>query len=221
MPKKEVTFIFDYAAHIHRVWIGETPFLRLGGIDFSLLAPVLLASKSLAVDFGSLYLLDGCIEYAWIFHTLVRSIIDHKSSPLPWSVTTLTLSGDFSLYYHASTVTRLAFFESVSQFIFLPPATFDLFQKLAVKAGCDKPFHYELPAASIMEKFPWTSLKSPQAVTLVLPHITGLVWRDVHVHLLNVAAPMQVNSADHWVHHIRNSDDKNNEVLSQLMFVLR
>jgi hypothetical protein len=42
----------DYAGHVHRIWIGEVTF-TMEPYNFSILAPVLLASKSLAVDFRS------------------------------------------------------------------------------------------------------------------------------------------------------------------------
>ena len=60
---QEVNYLcFDYAAHVHMMWIGGTSFVRHTSINFSLLAPVLLSTKSLALEMGNLFLLNNCLR---------------------------------------------------------------------------------------------------------------------------------------------------------------
>ncbi|KAG2364083.1 hypothetical protein BDR07DRAFT_1375270 [Suillus spraguei] len=96
---------FDYASRVHRMWIGEcrgrlnafidnlTPFAAEpdSESDVSLLSPVILAVPSLAMEFFSLDILLGCLEYACSSSDIEDA--DRNNSPLPWSTKSLTLSG--------------------------------------------------------------------------------------------------------------------------------
>lgn len=95
----------DYASRVHRMWIGEfggllripnAPSIRSepgSELDVSLLAPVLLATPSLSLDFASLDVLLGCLEHAWNSDIDLNVNVDRRSSLLPWSTKKLTLSG--------------------------------------------------------------------------------------------------------------------------------
>ncbi|KAG1881202.1 hypothetical protein F4604DRAFT_1550737, partial [Suillus subluteus] len=65
--------------------------------DVSLLAPVILAAPSLAIEFVSMDILLGCLKYAC--NSDVDLNVDHRNSPLPWSTKSLTLSGGFSFQW--------------------------------------------------------------------------------------------------------------------------
>jgi hypothetical protein len=208
----------DYAAHARRIWIGETKLIN-GGLSknprfhldrhhFSLLAPVLLASQSLAVDVTSLYVLDRCIEHAWKSHT--RSNID-ESSTLPWSVKTLTLAGCLAYYRPTCTAEGYAFLASISHIIFLSPTSFYRFpgELLSFDGEPNLLSRDNLPER--MNKFPWTYLKSIQSVSLVLPDRAlkssqfhhwsrlGHGWRDEQVELLRFSSPTDLLSGlDNW-----------------------
>ena len=164
---------FDYAPHVRRIWIGETSSLTHTSINFSLLAPVLFASKSLALDTGSMSLLDSCLTQVWDSHT--RSVSDGGPSRPRWGTTTLTLAGDLQFYCPTTQydvhALRSKFFASIDQFVFLPPTTFH-FSQSSNSANIDsKSFHYNLPPVEV-DKFPWESLKNPQTIVLALPRIT-------------------------------------------------
>ncbi|KAG1732550.1 hypothetical protein EDB19DRAFT_2026951 [Suillus lakei] len=89
-----------------RVWIGEDadllefPLLYTRSysrkierkLALSLLAQVLLAAPSIALDWTSMSLLSDCLEFAWLSHAEVN--INNAHSPRPWVTRTLTLSGD-------------------------------------------------------------------------------------------------------------------------------
>ncbi|KAG2075754.1 hypothetical protein BDR04DRAFT_1091380 [Suillus decipiens] len=97
---------FDYASRVHRMWIGECrgrlndfiDYLTLSAAepdsesDVSLLSPVILAVPSLAMEFFSLDILLGCLEYACSSSDIDLDV-DRNNSPLPWSTKSLTLSG--------------------------------------------------------------------------------------------------------------------------------
>ncbi|KAG1848108.1 hypothetical protein F4604DRAFT_1973974 [Suillus subluteus] len=95
---------FNYTKYIRRIWMerfnGSLPGPSLPGLypnafgpmspgpDLSLLAPVLLAAPSIAVDFENVGLLSGCIFHAW------KSRVDnHKGSPALYNPKTLTVTG--------------------------------------------------------------------------------------------------------------------------------
>jgi hypothetical protein len=211
---------FDYAACVHRIWIGKA-FIRswdsprlyrnLNGIDISLLAPALLAADSLAIDYGNLFLLDSCLKYAWNSHIQNTGTLE-KSSPLPWNTKTLTLSGNLDSYHPTSrTPEGYAFLASISHIIFFPPrdAPFRVWLSTDARpgAGCEYPLHYKIPER--LNHVPWASLTSLQSVSLALP--VTLVWveysyfwrRDyveyggtyLHVELLTVSAPVDTLSS--------------------------
>jgi len=128
---------FEYAIHIRRIWVGAV--CEPGGesyciegrpclcaepeIDFSLLAPVLLAAPSLAIESESLYLLDGCIRDASLRHP--SASIDGASRP-PWSTNTLAFTGDIDpLRINESASKGSTFFLSMDHIMFLPSLIMD------------------------------------------------------------------------------------------------
>ena len=199
----------DYAAQVQSIWIAKKVEIRFkcgthrklnnsprrrGGksIDFNLLAPVVLASKSLQVDYDFMFLLDNCLEYAW--NARINSNIHHKSAPLPWSVETLTLcGGSLSTYYGATRhhFGRYSFFGSISHILvreYLSPTE---------SVGVEKTFHYKTPECSY--DIPWACLKNLRLISFGIPHEhlaqPGAVPRhvecgkDMHVELLTVPDP--------------------------------
>ncbi|KAG2121738.1 hypothetical protein DEU56DRAFT_701339, partial [Suillus clintonianus] len=120
----------DYASSVHRIWMGEflgpprvpnapfissfTPYGSEPELDVSLLAPVLLAAPSLALDFASLDVLLCCIKYT--LDSDVDLKVDHERSPSPWSTKNLTLSGCVSRRWRpfTETVHGYAFLSSIS-----------------------------------------------------------------------------------------------------------
>jgi hypothetical protein len=194
----------DYAGHVNRFWIGEVTF-TLEPYNLSILAPVLLASKSLAVYFRRIFILDRWLKYASDPH--IDSHTDHKSSPLPWSTKTLMLSGHFDTYSRP-TAERDTFLVSISQIIFLPTPSC-LYPTAPDNVGCDQQFKCHFPAYA--GDFPWASLKSPQTVTFAFPHLTlssrvlhryrsyslKLGAKDMHVMRLMIPAPVEL-TADRW-----------------------
>lgn len=213
----------DYAAHVRRIWIGGTPIkhsiniysLSLDSTDFSLLAPVLLAATSLAIDYRSLSLLNSCLEYAWKSH--IHSNVD-KSSPPPWSTKTLTLSGDLANYSLTNSVPVYAFLASISHIIFLSPTRFP-FEGVCFPCRygriCDKLLRYNIFERMSRSPFPWAALQNLQSVSLALPHLMPPItsmhldgcrwcehcWEDVPIELRTFTAPI-VQLSGHWAQEI-------------------
>jgi hypothetical protein len=195
--KRENHLRFDYAGNVCRIWIEECggSYMHLGhDIDFSLLAPVLIASKSLAVDSRDLFLIVNRFQH--------HSNID-ESSPPSWSTTTLTVS--FDRYFPRpidmpmNTIPESTLLASISHVIFLAPREFHFDpMSLPVNSGSNYRLDYRL--GRWMDNFPWTSLKSLQSVSLVLPRIhipygssgpyLEVDRKDVHVKLLTFSAPI-------------------------------
>ncbi|KAG2042569.1 hypothetical protein BDR03DRAFT_565295 [Suillus americanus] len=88
----------DYASCVHRMWIGEcrgplrdqnAPFIsnftssgaEPDSVRCYLLAPVILAAPSLAIEFVSLDIPLGCLNY--VCNSGVDLNVDHRKSPLP------------------------------------------------------------------------------------------------------------------------------------------
>lgn len=176
----------DYTNHIRKIWVGRCCTPEGPEIDFSILAPVILAAPSLAFDFLSLRLLYGCLQY--------DSNI-HESSPLPWKTKTLALSGHFN---PSSIVTNTAegsaFFSSITRLIFL-------FNTITEDIQDDEPEVLKIPRWT--QGFPWASFKSLRSVLLplpciVFPYIKGVKhMRGKRVYLVTLSAsPMSA----HWLH---------------------
>ncbi|OAX37468.1 hypothetical protein K503DRAFT_231638 [Rhizopogon vinicolor AM-OR11-026] len=234
---------FDYSAHVHNIWIGNMLcmrlrgddisrlYQRLHGIDFSLLAPVLLASKSLALDYASLFLLDGCLKYAWN-NSRIYANTSYKPSPL-WSVKTLTLSGDLTLYSPTPrTAEGYAFLASLSHIIFFPFEGM-LYLRTAVCPwdACRNPVHYDIPEC--LNNVSWDSLKGLQSISLALPH-TKLKYKytflssegsyrreyvgmDTHIDLMTVSPPVDLLS-DHWAQSTRDASRREEGRISSVKF---
>ncbi|KAG2142951.1 hypothetical protein DEU56DRAFT_697327, partial [Suillus clintonianus] len=87
---------FDYIPHVHKIWIGSqchNPWafnLIERPLSISLLSPVLLAAPSIALDWTSMGLLEGCLEHAWKSRAATHANNEHF--PLPWNTKTLILS---------------------------------------------------------------------------------------------------------------------------------
>ncbi|KAG1744098.1 uncharacterized protein EDB91DRAFT_1050809 [Suillus paluster] len=207
---------FNYAAHIRKIWFGQicepppqAPMRRNfalyaqseSDIDFSLLAPVLLSAPSLALDFGSLWLLYGCIESVWNSHVAMN--IDHEHFP-PWSTKSLTLVGDLIRWHPlTSSAEGSAFLASISRLTFLSPTTFDDLE----------PQSHLLP--EWMASVPWASFKSLRTVSLVLPRIvitgaarTCISEENVDVELLTLSTP---SMSSPWRHKSINAYTESGE----------
>jgi hypothetical protein len=213
----------DYAACVHKIWISEAlgssfKVPRSDDIDFSLLAPVLLAAQSLALDFQSLSLLNGCLEYAWNSH--VNLNIDQEYSPnLPWSTNTLTLLEDsLPMYPLTNTTQERAFLASISHIITLPLMIYNTYRVSELDG--EQQLHHILP--KWMDSLPWASLKSLRAISVVLPHITintscrELVpphRKDVPVELLTFSVPKDLLSGN-WTQKELNGYAGRGEIIS-------
>ena len=214
----------DYAAHVRKIWISEAlgssfKVPRSDDIDFSLLAPVLLAAQSLAFDFESLSLLNGCLEYAWSSHVDLN--IDQEHSPnLPWSTNTLTLLEDsLPMYPLTNTTQERAFLASISHIITLPLMISNMYCVSELN-GEQQQLHYILP--KWMDSLPWASLKSLRAISVVLPHITinasfrklaPLRRKDVPVEFLTFSAPKDLLSGN-WTQKELNGYAGRGEIIS-------
>ena len=64
--EEENHLYFKYAAHVRKIWIKETlgfePRVHKDNIDFSLLAPVILAAESSVVDYDRMFLLTVALS---------------------------------------------------------------------------------------------------------------------------------------------------------------
>jgi hypothetical protein len=219
----------DYAAHVRKIWISEalgSPFKykvpRSDDINFSLLAPVLFAAQSLALDSESLFLLYGCLEYAWNSH--VDSNINQEYSPnLPWSTRTLTLLEDslpLESYPLANTAQERAFLASISHIITLPLMIYNTYRVSELDG--EQQLHHILP--KWMDSLPWASLKSLRAISVVLPHIpvdapfhevAPLHRKDVPVELLTFSAPEDLLSGN-WTQKELNGYAGRGEIISSV-----
>ncbi|KAJ8589527.1 hypothetical protein M405DRAFT_205880 [Rhizopogon salebrosus TDB-379] len=219
--QQEHHLYFDYAAHVRKIWIHATQTVSYDvykdNIDFSILAPVLLASQSLAISFEDTFLLDGCLEYAWSPHVDLN--VDHKRSPLPWSTKTLTLLKDMDFpdfldspdsYPLANTAQGRAFLASISRIIIFPSTIADHYE---ISECCDSGHLLGHRYPLWVDHFPWGSLKSLRTVSMALPHITipssvldppdeyeeEFHWRNVPVELLTFsAATINLMSSCFW-----------------------
>ncbi|OJA10556.1 hypothetical protein AZE42_03157, partial [Rhizopogon vesiculosus] len=159
----------------------------------------LLASKSLAINFGSLLLLDSCLEHAW--NSRIHSNVD-KSSPPPWSIKTLTLWGDPAHYRLVDTDPLYAFLGSISHIIFLSPTRLQ-FGDILLPRNIARS-RYNIFKRMSRCTFPWASLESLQFVSLTLPHITLRLTARVEMRTFTV--PMdQLSESIHWAQEISDA----------------
>jgi hypothetical protein len=91
----------------------------------SLLAPVILAVPSLAIEFVSLDILLGCLKHAC--NSDVDLDDEHRNSPLPWSTKSLTLSGSISLRWwpFIGTIHGYTFLTSIQHLTLLSSTTYE------------------------------------------------------------------------------------------------
>ncbi|OJA10962.1 hypothetical protein AZE42_08483 [Rhizopogon vesiculosus] len=224
----------DYAAHIHRIWIGEIQRSDFDNVQFDeglrsflyVLAPVLLASKSIAFNFQSLFILRICIENALI------SYFDSNANksfppPSPWSIKTLTLSGDVAHYGLMDAVLLYAFHASITHIIFLSPPRLQFnsnFLPLNVARMPDELLCYDIFHRMSECTFPWDFLKSLQSISVVIPHITLRMtslcpslypefgWKNVPVEMRTFTAPMDYLSG-RWAQEIPHAHSLRDEGL--------
>lgn len=160
---------FAYAAHVRRIWVGGICAPRgesscLGGrtclsaepeVDFEILAPVLLAAPSIAIDCESIYLLDGCIQVA-----LRTSTCQGRSGPR-WRTNTLTLSGFINTFRMLKSITEgSSFFSSISRLIFVPPVV-----------TTNARHHGNLNAALWTTSYPRSSFANLQTISVAFPYV--------------------------------------------------
>ncbi|KAG0701181.1 hypothetical protein DFH29DRAFT_928294 [Suillus ampliporus] len=174
---------FEYAPRIHRMWIAEIPRTiplpptvvshvipppapSALDIDFSLLAPVLLAAESLKIDSKRLFLLVGCLRHAW--NSRILTNVDDARSPLPWSTKILTLSSDIQWLDLQNSPQGSAFLASISHILCLcSPSYFIL--TIFDRSGSMGPRDYKLPPW--MTCIPWASFTGLQTISVALPRI--------------------------------------------------
>ncbi|KAG2133733.1 hypothetical protein DEU56DRAFT_888805 [Suillus clintonianus] len=159
---------FDYIPHVHKIWIGpqcQVPWaytLIERPLSISLLSPVLLAAPSIALDWTSMDLLEGCLEHAWKSRAATHANNEH--SPPPWNTQTLILSHEpptSGARWGCLTDTPQgsAFLASISH---LSTTTSMLWSSAS---------SYRMPRW--MEVTPWASFKSLQIVSL--PYLLAYV----------------------------------------------
>ncbi|EGO00612.1 hypothetical protein SERLA73DRAFT_71618 [Serpula lacrymans var. lacrymans S7.3] len=125
----------DYSKYVHRMWIGECEYIpsaepgepgRAPTIheidacietDYAILAPVLFATSSLGIDFMSFKILFRALETVWKReYEIARPI----TTPLPWKITSLTLTG-FPLFTYIYATEGEAFLSTLERVVLLIP----------------------------------------------------------------------------------------------------
>ncbi|KAG2157811.1 uncharacterized protein EDB93DRAFT_817465 [Suillus bovinus] len=144
LHQQQDDLILDYASCVHRMWIGEfygplrdikpsfinsvTPSTAKpeSESDVSLLAPVILAVPSLAIEFASLDVLLGCLRYAC--NSNVNSNVNHRNSLFPWSTKSLTLSGSINYQWwpFMGTIHGYTFLASIQHFTLLTSSSYEM-----------------------------------------------------------------------------------------------
>ncbi|KAG2351064.1 hypothetical protein BDR07DRAFT_1446950 [Suillus spraguei] len=140
IDQEQQDLIFDYTSCVRRIWIGEirmllsTPNDPFGPdcdvLDATLLAPLILAVPSLAIDCTSLNILSVCLAQACNPHLGFN--LDDRNSPLPWNTKSLTLSGDFFLYQWQGFIAGIrgySFIASIPHFTSLYSSIFPHYQR--------------------------------------------------------------------------------------------
>lgn len=179
----------EYKAHICRIWVGRIcePDAESScagrcittepWINFSILAPVLLAAPSLALDCGSLYLLDRCIKYELLRHP-------DNSPQRPWSTKNLALSGTIEPSRVRKSTSQI-FFASVSHFIILP-------SRIADEARAKGDGTLNVP--EWFKRFPWTFFNTVEAISFPVawckfPDVEGQDITGTRVFLMTMTTP--------------------------------
>ncbi|KAG1726952.1 uncharacterized protein EDB91DRAFT_1339542 [Suillus paluster] len=204
---------FDYAARVGKIWIGkiceppsEAPLHNSlsphaqsePDIDFSVLGPVLLSAPSLALDFGSLWLLSGCLESAWDSH------IDINNRPRecsPRSTKALTLVGDITRWDPlTSTAKGSVFLAAISHLTFL--SQFDNIWFVTRNYYYPASERRNHPLPKWMTVVPWASFQSLHTVSAILPFITIAgpllsMYQDTDVEMLTLSVS---SPSGPWVH---------------------
>ncbi|KAG2124023.1 hypothetical protein DEU56DRAFT_828595 [Suillus clintonianus] len=193
---------FDYIPHVHKIWMGPHGGRDLSPaclrhiawaytqiehpLSISLLSPVLLAAPSIAIDWTSMDLLEGCLEHAWKSRAATHANNEH--SPPPWNTQTLILSESHEPFTSGARWGRLtdtpqgsAFLESISHL----STTTSILRSSASS--------YRMPPW--MEVTPWASFKSLQIVSLpyliAIEPLVGIgLVNGVHVELLTLPASL-------------------------------
>ncbi|EGN92792.1 hypothetical protein SERLA73DRAFT_190652 [Serpula lacrymans var. lacrymans S7.3] len=133
----------DYTRHVRRIWVDEccaplVPSLHshenmpygsmfhdeqtdsTDTLDYTLLAPALLAAPELAINFSGIHILYYALESVWFAPS-------HKPSSLPWRTKSLTLTGDFWRWRPLTgTAEGTAFLASLSRIVLLIPSIVDM-----------------------------------------------------------------------------------------------
>ncbi|KAG1788234.1 uncharacterized protein HD556DRAFT_909044 [Suillus plorans] len=144
VDQQQYDLSLDYTSHVHRMWFGyfrgplsnPQPTFISSSIpsatkpdsesDVSLLAPVILAVPSLAIECASLHVLSDCLKYAC--NSDVDLNIDHKDSPLPWSTKSLTLSGNVTSRWwpFIGSIHGYTFLTSIQHLTLLAPSPYEV-----------------------------------------------------------------------------------------------
>ncbi|KAG0701186.1 hypothetical protein DFH29DRAFT_1069796 [Suillus ampliporus] len=173
---------FEYAPRVHRMWISEIPRTRPSlptffypprppapaqpDIDFSLLAPVLLAAESLEINSARLFILLGCLRHAW--NSRVVTNVDDARSPLPWSTKTFTPSYNIQWLDLQNSPEGSAFLGSITHLICLSDPTNTTMHINARYDGMG-PRDYRLP--NWLSRIPWASFTGLKTISVALPRI--------------------------------------------------
>ncbi|KAG2367150.1 hypothetical protein BDR07DRAFT_1606414 [Suillus spraguei] len=200
---------FDYAPHVHRMWIGFnggnlTPALlpqahSLGVVNpqeyvlqpsdrahaISLLTPILFAASSLAFGWTSVDLLIDCLEQAW--KSRPATPVDEEHPRPPWNTRTLTLS--YATPTNRTIVNRLTSTPQGSAFL---ASIRHLSGLTAVR--CNPLNNYRVP--QWMSTTLLASFKSLESVTLPYSYtnspisIMALLGISVQMELLTLSATL-------------------------------
>ncbi|KAG2343979.1 hypothetical protein BDR05DRAFT_208768 [Suillus weaverae] len=210
----------DYASRVHRMRIGEcqwplrdpsAPFISSftpsaaepdSESDVSLLAPLILAVPSLAIEFVSLELLLGCLKH--VCNSDVDLNADHRNSPFPWSTKSLTLSGSISLRWwpFMGTIHGYTFLTSIQHLTLLSSTLYETYRHFAGHCTSDIE-----PRGSEPCKVPLWVARAPfkklQTFSMLIPHreppVTECVpasgTKAIWVELVTFPASLL---PDHW-----------------------
>ncbi|KAG1775235.1 hypothetical protein EV702DRAFT_973442 [Suillus placidus] len=197
---------FDYAGRVDRIWFGQicepplrAPVRRSFALSttskldfFSLLAPVLLSTPSLALGFESLWILYGCLESAWNSH-----MNDPERTHPLWRTNNLTLVGGYKRWRPlTSTAEGSAFLASISRLSFLSITKAETHLLPTYDPCFDDLEHRKHPLPEWMKSVPWDLFKRLRTVSLALPRIVltaaakaSLSEENVDVELLTLIDP--------------------------------
>ncbi|OAX33828.1 hypothetical protein K503DRAFT_869303 [Rhizopogon vinicolor AM-OR11-026] len=206
---------FDYIPHICKIWVGkickprgETSCMwsvcgsnrssscmwrcmaTEPDMDFNILAPVLLAAPSLALDGQSLYILDSCLQAA-LRGTFDTKIWRGRDQP-HWRTNLLTLSGygPDPLRVNTSIDHGSSFFTSLSRVIFVPLM---IFNDTLFTPGSNIPDWMR----SFVRSTRLRVISMPRAF-IEFPDTTELNVSDMRVHMLTFSPPLVLENSVHF-----------------------